>query len=158
MVLFAAVSLLVWVGGCTASGKEEAGRTERHWFSLGVKSHHLGFFVKSLVLKARVYGKRRRCVCVWVYVSKCLRRETGNYGWAETVKVKGGLAAQVSGNTLEENSCSQLKAHLSEMTEEQWEGTGWGSGCDEGPWGSTLGPLGRLSKSGGSESSSLSGG
>jgi len=33
-----------------------------------VKSHRLGFFVKSLVLKARIYGKRRRCVCPGVCV------------------------------------------------------------------------------------------
>ena len=59
----------------------------------------------------------REGVCICVCVSKCLRREIGSYGRAEKIKVKGGLAPQVSGNTLEKITCSQLKAHLSEMTE-----------------------------------------
>lgn len=46
-------------------------------------------------------------------------RETGSYGGAEKVKVKGGLVTHVPGHTLEEATCSQSKTHLSKVTKER---------------------------------------
>ena len=59
------------------------------------------------------------CVCLCVCVGGGLGRETGSYGGAEKVKVKGGLVAHVPGHTLEEATCSQSKTHLSKVTKER---------------------------------------